>query len=697
MQYKQFISLIIFSTLSLTGLAQETTLLPAIKIAANAFDLQMEQGTTTIDTELSQFTLYHQDIDAVAGNQGDPLKAIHSLPGISIAHSSSGGGLNEGFYIRGSNSNENAVWIDGLPVGSVFHLGGLYSVVNPDAIQQIDIYQGGFSVSYGDKLGGLINVTTRTPNKDRLEQSINLGTYESAYRIEGPVSDNSSAYFSMRRSYFDFILPSTGNLGDSDIKYTQFPQYWDMHAKWHLNLKEKDTLEFTFLSSHDKLDLLLDDTGDTLKDPAIAGDLGGQTGFNTLGVKWSSGLTKQWQQNIRAGLLNTYSKRHIGTQLSTDPDPGKPFNKSIDSYSGFFLPDWQYTNKTGSHVTAGIDVYQHKYELDGYWYQSCQEGQADCNLTRSEKGLLDETMNGHESSPYISLKTEITPQLFMDLGLRNTHFKLNNNALTALSPRLNMEYAVNSSLILNAHWGKFIQLPEVSQLSNNLGQSDLSYSEAEHRIIGLKYAMNKNWSMQVEAYQKPMIKLISATTSPQYYNNSARGEASGFETILKGHFENGATGWISYAFSKAQRTDLNETRPFDGDQPHSLNLVWQQPMTGSWSDWDFGLKLNAASGQPYTPIKAKKLISAPDGGSYWQPIYADTNSKRLPYYLKLDLSMQKQWNYRGIKLSTRFELINLNALFRQNVVGYLYNSDYSDFDEAYDLPFLPSISIRGTF
>lgn len=696
MFFKKVTTAFILCILNNPLLAEETTLLPVIKIAANAFDLKPQQSNSTLDTQLSQFTLSKEDINNIAGTQGDPLKALTSLPGISIAHSSSGGGLNKGFYIRGSNTNENALWIDDLPVGSVFHLGGLYSVVNADALQQIDIYQGGFGVDYGDKLGGLINITTRAPNKNRIEQSLNLGTYESAYRIEGPVSENSSAYFSIRRSYFDLILPDSGSLGSRDVKYTQFPQYWDLHAKWRVAI-EQGLLEFSLLSSHDQLDLLIDNKGDILKDPAIAGALGGETGFNTLAVKWSSGLPNQWQQVVRAGLLNTYSQRHIGKQLPTDPSPNEPYKKSMDSYSLFFLPKWKNNTLFNSELIAGIDAYQHQYKLDGYWYLPCEEGQADCNLTRSEKGVLNETMNGHEISPYINFETELTPKVLLNFGLRNTFFKLKDNTLTALSPRLNIEYEVNQDLILNAHWGKFIQLPEASQLSSNLGQPNLSYSEAEHRIIGLKHAINKQWSVQLEAYHKPMIKLTSTTASPIYYNNSANGEASGFEAMLKGGFDNGASGWISYAYSKSQRTDLNTTRPFDGDQPHSLNIAWQQPMQGSWSDWDFAIKLNAASGQPYTPIIEKQRVSSPNGGSYWQPVYGKTNSERLPYYLKLDLSMQKQWQYRGIELTTRFELINANALFRQNVVGYLYNSDYSEIDEVYDLPFMPSVSIQGTF
>ncbi|MEA1988309.1 MAG: TonB-dependent receptor plug domain-containing protein [Pseudomonadota bacterium] len=679
--------------------AQEITEIGNILIESQNSENERHQYVTPLDTHASEFILTKDELQGVAGTQGDPLKALSTLPGVVNAYSNSGAGLNNGFYVRGSNSNENTIWIDGLPVGYMFHLGGLYSIVNPDLIDQFDTYLGGFGVEYGDKLGGAINIQTKDPRSDLTEHSAQVGFFDSSYRVEGPISEKSSGYFAVRRSYLDLFMPSTGSLGNSDINYTQFPQFWDLQAKWQYRLAN-GFVDFNILTSNDKLTLNVDNRGDILQDPAIAGYLGGEDTFQTYGIRWYQNLNNDWEQKIRLGLLNTSSERFIGSQLDGEPNPGRPYTKNVYGENWFLLPQWEYSGGIDSNLKMGLDVYTYNYDIDGYWYQPCQEGLPDCNLTRLEKGTIDEVITGSELSPYIEYQQDITDKFALTFGLRNSNITLKNNNLNAVSPRVSVEYEWTEDLILTAHWGKFVQKPEMSQLVDNLGNPTLSLSEAEHRIIGAKYKLSDLWSMQIEAYHKPMINLITTSTT-DYYANSAKGEAKGFDLFLKREYKDGSFGWISYGYSDSKRTDLpgSEERLFDGDQPHTLSAVWSQPMPGSWDKWRWGMKMNASTGQPYTKVISRTSVPIPDGSgdSYWVPTYGEVNGDRLPLYFRADLSMERDWKYRDIDLTTRFELINVNALFRQNVVGYLYNSDYSEVEEIYDLPFLPSFSIRGTF
>ncbi|GAB6069066.1 TonB-dependent receptor [Thiomicrorhabdus hydrogeniphila] len=678
--------------------AAVSTKMKNIDIYSDAAKFQNTDILPPLQKSHPDITLQIQEINQVAGTQGDPLKTLSTLPGVVNAYSSSGAGLNNGFYVRGSDSNDNALWVDGVPIGYAFHLGGLYSVINPDILAELDTYQGGFGVEFGDKLGGAINITTRTPNLDKTEQSLQLGFYDSSYRIEGPLTTNTSAYFAIRRSYFDLLLPPTGTLGNSDIHYTQFPQFWDIQAKLHHRLKN-GFIDFSVISSQDQLTLNIDNDGDIIKDPAIAGNLGGDYGFSTYSLNWQQYLNQDWQQQIRFGLLSNQSHRYIGTQLSSDPSPNKPFSKNIDGQNWFLLPQWNYL--AGNHfvVKMGIDAYSYAYKFNGYWYQECQEGSVDCNLTRLNKASLNETINGSEISPYIEYKRDITDKLRLTLGLRNSHVSIEHHQLNALSPRLALDYKLSNRLLFNLKWGKFVQKPDFNQLTTALGNPNLSFRQAEHRILGLKYKLSPKWTVQAEVYQKPMIDLIS-TSLIDHYTNQAKGEAKGFDVLAKREYKNGAFGWISYAYSDSRRTDLpgESSRPFDGDQTHTLSAVWNQPMTGSWNKWRWGTKVNASTGQPYTKVIAKHIETLPDGvTTYWVPNYESTNNSRLPFYFRLDVSMERNWRYQDLNLTTRFELININALVRQNVLGYLYNSDYTEVEKVYGLPFLPSFSIRGTF
>ena len=289
---------VIMSISCLPVYAQEITEIENILIESQNREDKRHQNVAPLETHASVIILTKDELQGVAGTQGDPLKALSTLPGIVNAYSSSGAGLNNGFYVRGSNSNENTIWIDGLPVGYMFHLGGLYSIVNPDLISEFDTYLGGFGVEYGDKLGGAINVQTKDPRSDLTEHSAQIGFFDSSYRVEGPISENSSGYFAVRRSYLDLFMPATGSLGNSDINYTQFPQFWDLQAKWQYQLAN-GFVDFNILTSNDKLTLNVDNRGDILQDPAIAGYRGGEDAFQTYGIRWHQNLNNNWKQKIR--------------------------------------------------------------------------------------------------------------------------------------------------------------------------------------------------------------------------------------------------------------------------------------------------------------------------------------------------------------------------------------------------------------
>ncbi len=62
---------------------------------------------------------------------------------------------------RGGTSDQLAVRVDGLEVWSPTHGGGTFSAISPDAIEDLDVRDGAMSAAFGDRLGGVLDVTTR--------------------------------------------------------------------------------------------------------------------------------------------------------------------------------------------------------------------------------------------------------------------------------------------------------------------------------------------------------------------------------------------------------------------------------------------------------------------------------------------------------------------------------------------------------
>ncbi len=149
-------------------------------------------------------------------------------------------------------------------MGYVFNLGGLYSIRHTDLITNFDTYLCGFSVTLGDRLGGVINVKTKIPKQDETQQNLQVVFYESSYRVEGSLTKNSSGYFAIRSSYLALLMPATGELGDSRINYKKFPKFWDLQVKLHTKLKD-GFLDFTLFAEQDNLTLNIENEGDILQ------------------------------------------------------------------------------------------------------------------------------------------------------------------------------------------------------------------------------------------------------------------------------------------------------------------------------------------------------------------------------------------------------------------------------------------------
>src|SRR4051812_21988741 len=86
----------------------------------------------------------------------DPLKTITLLPGVK-----SGGEASAGIYVRGGGPDQNLVLLDGIPVYNPNHLLGFFSIINGDAIKNVEVIKSGIPAEYGGRLSSVIAIDTR--------------------------------------------------------------------------------------------------------------------------------------------------------------------------------------------------------------------------------------------------------------------------------------------------------------------------------------------------------------------------------------------------------------------------------------------------------------------------------------------------------------------------------------------------------
>lgn len=657
--------------------------------------LGLEVVADRIPEKVSKVVMSAEELSKAPGSQGDPLKVLDSLPGVVSA--AEGTGV---VYMRGSGVADNAFFVNRLPIGYLYHFGGLQSTVNANLVSDLNIFLAGFPVEYGDNMGGVVDVKLRAPKKNRRHYDIHLASIEGGFLAEGPVGDpdgKNSFFVAARRSYIDLLLsPSDLNKGnkEDDNRIITVPKYYDVQGLFRHEFN-RGNLDFYYFNASDKLEIQLNKPEKS--NPQLAGELSTSQSYQTVGLNWQQQWNSQWDQIMPLGLYSTKQNLRIGTS----PD-GSPYYVNAEQINLFWQPElrWQY-NETG-RLSLGLEYQYYHIPLDLYIAPPPLEGNPDSDFTSAEKYRVNKTVNANYYAPYLKQRKKWTDKLTTEIGIRySTLTGTGGVDLRGFSPRASVEYNLTDSTLLTASWGKYIQIPQGFELIDGFGNPGLEFQKAEHRTVGIKQQLNPLWSVRLEAYQKPMKDLVVSVADqspPDNYLNKGKGNAYGLDLFIKREPTDRKIGWLSYSYAKSTRTNLltGVERNFSGDQPHTVTAVWSQPMFGSWAKkWNWGFKFQAHTGSTYTPVIGRHLEDPNDPTSRWIPDYAPVNSERTPTYYRLDLRFDYTLLLNEGKFSFFLEL--LNATVSKNIQGYDYGNEYQRINNPREItsPFYPIFPVIG--
>lgn len=147
---------------------------------------------------------------------------LRDVPGVDVAQSGGMGGQTS-VFLRGANSAQTKVLLDGIPLNDPSSAtGGVdFSTISVDNIQQIEVLRGPQSGLYGsDAMGGVINIITKRgdgPTQGRVE--VNGGTYGTARESLSVNGGGKEAYYSFAGSYLqsDGFPPLAGGQAPAPV------------------------------------------------------------------------------------------------------------------------------------------------------------------------------------------------------------------------------------------------------------------------------------------------------------------------------------------------------------------------------------------------------------------------------------------------------------------------------------------------
>lgn len=606
----------------------------------------------------------------VAGSNGDPLKGLQALPGVVA-------GRNGQPAVRGSGPGENAYYVDNLPAADIFHFTGL-SVFDADLVRDFNLYSAAFAPRYGDVTGAIIDVALRDPRRDRMGGKVNISLLEADALLEGPLAENQSFYFSLRRSYADLFLKQI----ERDGIALQIPSYSDYRGKYRVRLADGGQLTLHLSGATDGLKIRVGGTSDlAAQEPVLAGTLtfDRRTQMQAL----------VYERELGGQVFNQLALEHLGARNTNQVAAAGRLSLEQDSW---MLREQMIVPLAERHeltLAANHEWAQVKINAD-LKNATCTQFNPACDLTSAPRRQLQDDLRSRGWDVSAQDRARVGERLTASIGLRHSYENYLDRAYT--EPRLGVEWEYDAATLLTAGWGRHNQLPSGPQIARNFGNPQLAHVRADHAVFGAAHRMDEGWSWQAETYYKKFGALVVDDPLLNYVNG-ASGKAYGLEWLLRKDKapDERWSGWFALSLSKStRRNDLTgESFRYELDQPLNAKLVVEYDLG---DDYTLGAKWSGHSGTPYTPISGTQG-SYPDGRPI--PRYGAINSGTLPPYHRLDVRLSHTLHMDGYTLDMYFEWINLYN--RQNVTGYSYDPSYTQKKPVYEFVLPISFGIQATF
>ena len=91
--------------------------------------------------------------------------------------------------MRGSAPRDTRIYVAGTEIPTAYHFGGLRSVLPLAVVESLDFYPGNFSAYYGRGTGGIVDVSLKRLQPQRVGGYVDVNLLDSGIYLEIPVSD----------------------------------------------------------------------------------------------------------------------------------------------------------------------------------------------------------------------------------------------------------------------------------------------------------------------------------------------------------------------------------------------------------------------------------------------------------------------------------------------------------------------------
>ena len=589
----------------------------------------------------------------------DLFRTIQALPGVLTTSE-----FSTGLVIRGGNTDQNLILLDGVTVYNPSHLGGIFSNFIVDGVKEAELIKGAYNAEYGGRLSAVLNIISREGNQKKFEGKANLSLLSAQATFEGPFYKGAWV-FSGRRTYFDKIFQNVPTI----------PPYYfyDIQSHIYTDLTSKDRLSLSFYNGVD--DLLFDTFG-----------LTGRWGNRTVSAQYRRVFSEKLIGNF------LYANSLFFTEFGLGGSNGLVSDNQIDDAT--VAANFSWFKSSESTLKFGAQI-----KTLGFLYTNSFNDSLQFEIDTKPK----------EFANYMKLKYSLSKKLILEPGLRINLYDVYSDSIFP-DLRFGMKYLLNDNRYLNFSVGNYHQFIATFQDDYNPNILDqwiavdnsVAPAKSSQIVLGFEEYIKDLYKIQVEGYYKDIRNLFtfeeSRATTDEAISDSvlsdivtpSDGYAYGLE--LFGQKMSGRlSGWLAYTLSVSRKSmnsifyEKEEEYYNSWDRTHSFSALGNYIFN---SKWDMNWKLSLQSGQAYTPIIGYYNQILPEGpDEVYRTIPGTRNSARYKPYSRLDLGMVYHTKLFGSKMDIYVQVINVfnrkNTFRKTYNVGSIYNGidDDGDWDK----------------
>jgi len=619
---------------------------------------------------LSQQTLASKDIKNMSFAE-DITRAVSRLPGVSSNDFSSK------FTVRGGEADEVLMLLDGMELYEPFHQrdfsGGLFSIVDIEAIEGVDLLTGGFSAEYGNRQSAVFNMKTKQMATGERHTSIGLSIMNTRIYTEGTLPGNKGNYlFSVRKCMLDQTFKLIGETEN-------MPSFYDMMGKVEIRLNPKHSLSFHALHAGDKTAVR-----DIVPEAHDIHDTRYTNSYSWLTLKSVYSPKLYSRTLLYGGLVNHDRRGNTAKDEYSDKLNFQLKDKRRYNFVGI-KQDWNWNLSDRVYLKSGLDVrqlnadYNYSLVLDDVRINT-----NDSLVNYSSNINIRKKPAGQQAAAYVSSRFLVLPKLFLETGLRYDYASYTDDKL--LSPRISLAYTVKKNTILRSAWGYYYQTQFINNLDVNHNSGTFNPAElSTHYVLSLEHLFKNGINFRIEGYYKD-ISNLSATYQnlrdpwevyPESRNDVIKlnidgASAKGIEVFMKYDTGDKISWWFSYALATADEnitniefegllTERTGTLPRINNQHHTIYCdVNYRPN----AKWLINLSWQYYIGWPMT-LYEYDFQTLPDGKLHFYPVHTKFRADEYPPYHRMDLRINRHFYLKHSKLSAYLHIINLYN--RQNL------------------------------